>query len=944
MRVRGLAVAVLVVLGVLGMGGVALAVPAAPVVDSEGASAVGPFGATLEAQVNPGEQETSCVRFEYGTSAAYGSSVPCANGSLGGGGEDTPASAIVSGLRPGVEYHFRVVVENLSSPLGGTDGADQTFTTPPVLGGGASFSGVSDTSATLSAPVDPDGVATTYYFEYGPTAAYGSRTPGVTSYADEQVTVTAQLSGLQPADEYHFRVVTESEGGVREEGADMVFRTLPVGITGLPDGRVFEMVTPVDNEGANVYVPRLVGYGGGFYASGVPTRLPFEASADGDAVAYIADATPTGGGVGNAGAELGSQYVARRAASGGWTQESIQPPGYRYTIYGGFTSDLSTGFISAIAGGPSNPELPVLAPGAPGGGYAVLYSRNLGEDVYRPLITVTPPNRSASDSEYFGGTGHVLFDGSNRGYPVFAGASTDLGQELFEANDALITGEGTLERELQADAKLEVETGDNNNYLYDSISGRLSLVDVLPDGKVEPDATFGGPPAGDPRRNPPVFAHDISEDGRYVYWTAQSTGMLYVREDETSTVPVSGGVEPAQFWMATGNGMYAFFTEGERLYRFDVNHPQAPLTLAGSGAGVEGVIGAGESGEDVYFVASGVLAPGAVAGRPNLYLAHVGGGVRFIATLSPEDGTEVAPYQPNTGFASGTDIGDWNAGFGQRTAEVTPDGESVVFMSNRPLKAQGFPAGYANEGQYEVYVYDAGSGRLFCASCSQSGEPGSSAFLPISWSNTHIPRWISEDGSRVFFDSSSPLVAQDTNGQQDVYEWEREGSDSCTESTAADGGCIYLLSGGSGSSSSLLDASANGSDVFIVSRAELTGQDTNGTDDLFDARVGGVPPAAPAGCSGAACPSVPGAAPGFAVPPSVAYSGPGNTAPSPATGGVVKPKARVLTRAQKLTAALRACPKQHQRARASCEAKARKKYRPESRARKADRPAMKGRR
>ena len=47
------------------------------------ASGVGPFGATLEAQVNPEEQETTCVRFEYGTSTAYGSSVPCVNGSLG---------------------------------------------------------------------------------------------------------------------------------------------------------------------------------------------------------------------------------------------------------------------------------------------------------------------------------------------------------------------------------------------------------------------------------------------------------------------------------------------------------------------------------------------------------------------------------------------------------------------------------------------------------------------------------------------------------------------------------------------------------------------------------------------------------------------------------------------------------------------------------------------
>ena len=43
---------------------------------------------------------------------------------------------------------------------------------------------------------------------------------------------------------------------------------------------------------------------------------------------------------------------------------------------------------------------------------------------------------------------------------------------------------------------------------------------------------------------------------------------------------------------------------------------------------------------------------------------------------------------------------------------------------------------------------------------------------------------------------SVPLVAQDTNGQQDVYEWEREGTGSCTLGAGVNGGCVYLLSGG----------------------------------------------------------------------------------------------------------------------------------------------------
>ena len=188
-------------------------------------------------------------------------------------------------------------------------------------------------------------------------------------------------------------------------------------------------------------------------------------------------------------------------------------------------------------------------------------------------------------------------------------------------------------------------------------------------------------------------------------------------------------------------------------------------------------------------------------------------------------GSIAGDYQP----------GDWVQGLGHRTAEVTPDGQSLVFMSSQSLEAVGYPHGYPNEGLYEVYMYEAQGGQLFCVSCASNGAPAqeneqakagedpTAGYLPVSWSNTYQPRWISEDGSRVFFDSVEPLVPQDTNGKQDVYEWERDGSGSCEEAD----GCVYLLSGGTGGSASwLLDASADGDDVFIISRSELVPGDT----------------------------------------------------------------------------------------------------------------------
>ena len=114
----------------------------------------------------------------------------------------------------------------------------------------------------------------------------------------------------------------------------------------------------------------------------------------------------------------------------------------------------------------------------------------------------------------------------------------------------------------------------------------------------------------------------------------------------------------------------------------------------------------------------------------------------------------------------------------------------------------------------------------------------------------------------MFFDSVEPLVPADTNGKQDVYEWERyepeSKTDSCTnagesasETCEAEKGCVYLLSGGTSTDASfLIDASANGDDVFIATRAQLVPQDQNDNVNLFDARVGGVQPLAAAGVLG----------------------------------------------------------------------------------------------
>ena len=56
----------------------------------------------------------------------------------------------------------------------------------------------------------------------------------------------------------------------------------------------------------------------------------------------------------------------------------------------------------------------------------------------------------------------------------------------------------------------------------------------------------------------------------------------------------------------------------------------------------------------------------------------------------------------------------------------------------------------------------------------------------------------------MFFDSAEPLVPADTNGVIDAYEWEREGVGTRQCPLAVDGGCVYLLSGGTSPTDSWL--------------------------------------------------------------------------------------------------------------------------------------------
>jgi hypothetical protein len=219
----------------------------------------------------------------------------------------------------------------------------------------------------------------------------------------------------------------------------------------------------------------------------------------------------------------------------------------------------------------------------------------------------------------------------------------------------------------------------------------------------------------------------------------------------------------------------------------------------------------------------------------------------------------------------------------------------------------------------EIYVYKEDTDTLKCVSCLPTGgratvgiEKGVHVSPPNAYENEpYRPRFMTRDGRYVFFNTPEALVAQDTNGTTDAYEY-----DTVT-------GRLSLLSTGIGEASAwFVDASADGHDVFLVTRQQLSRWDPDKLGDLYDVRVdGGLPdpPALGVPCDGDACQGTPSAAPSFNT--ASGFTGLGN----PSFGKTVSPRGKVRPNLR-LRRALAVCRKRPKGKRARCERLAHRRY------------------
>jgi hypothetical protein len=88
---------------------------------------------------------------------------------------------------------------------------------------------VTQSGAVLQGSINPSDKATTYYFEYGTSTAYGAVTAQATLPKSKAwQTVSAEIAGLSAGSTYHYRLIAWNGGGTKDKtvGPDHTFTTV----------------------------------------------------------------------------------------------------------------------------------------------------------------------------------------------------------------------------------------------------------------------------------------------------------------------------------------------------------------------------------------------------------------------------------------------------------------------------------------------------------------------------------------------------------------------------------------------------------------------------------------------------------------------------------------------------------------------------------------------
>lgn len=187
------------------------------------------FSGTVNPENSSTEYDFQYVRaaeYEPSASDPYSAGAETPKASAGGGfGDRSVGFQTIVELQPETTYDYRLVGSNQA---GAEPGPDYTFTTtsrtPPLVDTGGA-SGVTQTNATISGVLDPQGIETSYAFEVGTDTTYsGAKVFGDAGQGEGAEAITVALEDLAPGTTYHYRLAATNADG-SSYGRDMTFTT-----------------------------------------------------------------------------------------------------------------------------------------------------------------------------------------------------------------------------------------------------------------------------------------------------------------------------------------------------------------------------------------------------------------------------------------------------------------------------------------------------------------------------------------------------------------------------------------------------------------------------------------------------------------------------------------------------------------------------------------------
>lgn len=615
-----------------------------------------------------------------------------------------------------------------------------------------------------------------------------------------------------------------------------------------PDGRGYELVSPVDKNG-----------------TAVQTLL--RPSKDGPGYAWVSL-----GAFGDVrGANAAVAYAARRTEAG-WITTTFHPR---------FDADVRPDLLTGL------------------GGYAF-------PDDLSSMTWTSPGKFTADDGDNYPG----LPMGPDDVYRVDGnGISTLLSHgEGLDANAFMpaavvgMSGDGTSVFFTTAEQMTtDVPLSSFNSQLYRWRDGVVTAVGFDPEGTfldggswLANNSTAALAGAGDAGELPDSVA--VSKDGSRFAYSGQIVGgdptQLYLAEDgapvrqlslsqrdatrgdpsASDAIFVSASADLSRIYFQSRDRLTNDAPAGGGLYVYDVasgdlsfsNIDQSPYSSSAS-FGDFGLVQVSEDGAYVYYVAPDVLAAGAVGGSRNLYVQH-DGQISLIGILAAGD-IEVASTARRDAQAFSP---------AYTRSGLSADGTRLVFESLAVLP------GSTSNGRAAIYLYDAVTESLDCVSCRPDGAASQGdATVRVKENDSRIPTptVITNDGSSIVFTSNDDILPRDTNRADDVYEY-RDGR-------------LMLVSGGLSKYPSILAGmSADGTDLYFRTGQRLVARDTdNGLADIYDARMGGGEPTtsdvAPP-CRGDECQGAP--SPRATLDPPGSSLIDGSDEEEPATNAPVQPR------------------------------------------------------